>query len=170
MWPAGIALAMDATTLVTPGVTVLEIGAGPALPSLVAAAKGASVVALDWAPEAIDLLRANSARNRLASVRALECEWSDLAAITAVQSELVFAADVLYEARNVEPVAAALAAGLARAGRALVADPGRTHAGRFAAAALQHGLELDAGLLPTLPRGVLFELRHGPSPPPPPQT
>jgi predicted nicotinamide N-methyase len=98
LWPAARALA-DALPDVR-GLRVVELGCGLGLPSLVAAAKGATVTATDWSPDAIELLRENAARNSItltAEVRDWRAPWDD-------RFDLALAADVLYEERNVEPV------------------------------------------------------------------
>jgi len=98
LWPAARAL-VEALPDVD-GLRVVELGCGLGLPSLVAAAKGATVTATDWSGDAIALLRENAARNGLAlraEVRDWREPWSD-------RFDLALAADVLYERRNVEPV------------------------------------------------------------------
>lgn len=98
LWPAATALA-DALPDVR-GLRVVELGCGLGLPSLVAAANGAHVTATDWAPDAIELLGDNAERNGLA-VRAEVRDWREP---WPERFDLVLAADVLYERRNVEPV------------------------------------------------------------------
>ena len=98
LWPAARALAAALPPVA--GLRVVELGCGLGLPSLVAAAGGAEVTATDWAPEAVELLRRNAARNELdlsAEVRDWRQPWS-------ARFDLVLAADVLYERRNVEPL------------------------------------------------------------------
>ena len=98
LWPAARALA-EALPQVS-GLRVVELGCGLGLASLVAAAKGATVTATDWSPDAVELLRENAARNGLelrVEVRDWREPWSD-------RFDLALAADVLYERRNVEPV------------------------------------------------------------------
>ena len=103
LWPAATALA-DALPLRLDGVRVVELGCGLGLPSLVAAAHGADVTATDWAEDAIELLRHNAERNDL-RVRAEVRDWRDP---WFEQFDLVLAADVLYEQRNIEPLVARL--------------------------------------------------------------
>jgi predicted nicotinamide N-methyase len=103
--------------------TVVELGSGLGIPSLVAAARGADVLAVDWAGDAIELLRENAARNRL-HVRAEVADWRDFDGTF----DLVLAADVLYERRNVEPLLALLPR---LAPRVLLAEPGRPYFGTF---------------------------------------
>jgi predicted nicotinamide N-methyase len=98
LWPAATALA--AALPAVAGLRVVELGCGLGLPSLVAAARGAEVTATDWAAEAVELLRENAARNGLrlhAEVRDWREPWPE-------RFDLVLAADVLYERRNVAPV------------------------------------------------------------------
>jgi predicted nicotinamide N-methyase len=103
LWPAAVALA-EALPDRLDGVRVIELGCGLGLPSLVAAARGADVVAIDWAEPAVALLRENAALNGLVLQTAAHDwrrPWDD-------RFDLALAADLLYEQRNVEPVAAAL--------------------------------------------------------------
>ncbi len=98
LWPAASALAGALPDVA--GLRVAELGCGLGVPALVAAARGADVTATDWAADAIDLLRANAKRNGLtlrAEVRDWRHPWSE-------RFDLVLAADVLYERRNVEPL------------------------------------------------------------------
>ena len=56
LWPAASALAAALPDDLS-GLRVVELGCGLGVPSLVAAHRGADVVATDWAADAIDLLR-----------------------------------------------------------------------------------------------------------------
>jgi predicted nicotinamide N-methyase len=103
LWPAALALA-GALPARLDGVRVVELGCGLGLPSLVAAARGADVTATDWAADAIELLERNAERNGLrlrAQVRDWREPWDE-------RFDLALAADVLYEHRNVEPLAGLL--------------------------------------------------------------
>jgi predicted nicotinamide N-methyase len=132
LWPSGVALA-DAVAGV--GGSVLELGCGLGLPSLVAALAGADVVATDWAPDAIALLERNAARVG-ARLEARCWSWTEPAPAAA---ELVLAADVLYERRNGPQLLAALDAVVADGGAAWIADPERPAAAEFFAAAAERG-------------------------------
>jgi predicted nicotinamide N-methyase len=127
LWPSGLALA-EALPASLDGVRVVELGCGLGVPSLVAAARGARVTAVDWAADAIALLRENAARNSL-ELEAVEDDWRTY---DGRDFDLALAADVLYEARNVEPLLALLPR---LAPEALLAEPGRPHAAAFFAKA-----------------------------------
>ena len=100
------------------------------MPSLVAAARGARVTATDWAEEAIGLLRRNAARNGLA-LEAQHVDWRRFHG----SFDLVLAADVLYERRNLTPLLDLLTR---LAPRALVALAGRPYEEEFLAAVESH--------------------------------
>ena len=122
LWPSGVALARAIAGRALKGAPVLELGCGLGLPSLAAARAGGRVLAVDWSPAAIDLLRRNAERNEV-SLEAEVVSWNDPAPVLArAPFGLVLAADVLYEQRNV-PVLAGLLPRLG--GEVLLADPGR---------------------------------------------
>jgi predicted nicotinamide N-methyase len=116
LWPAGLALARALPERLG-GVRVVELGCGLGIPSLVAAARGASVTAIDWAPAAIELLRENAEKNGL-ELQASVADWRSFGG----SFDLAIAADVLYEARNVEPLLDLLQR---LAPTVLLAEPGR---------------------------------------------
>jgi predicted nicotinamide N-methyase len=126
LWPAATALAEALPDVA--GLRVVELGCGLGVPSLVAAARGAEVMATDWAEDAIELLRTNAERNGLglvAETRDWRLAWPE-------RFDLALAADVLYEQRNVEPVLARLGE---LAPRALVGLAGRPYESEFVRAA-----------------------------------
>ena len=131
-WASGVALAEHVATLSLEGDRVLELGCGLGLPSLVASRRAAKVVATDWSTDAIALLARNADRNG-AHLTAAVADWRKPDAFAhRGPFDLVLAADVLYEERNVDPILALLER---LASPALLADPGRRHAGRFLDAA-----------------------------------
>lgn len=142
LWPSGEALArhvLEARGLA--GKRVLDLGCGVAPEALAAARQGARVTCLDWAPEPEALVRLSAGRLGVTLQRFVVADWrtppADLGTF-----DLVLGADVLYEARNAEPVAAFLATHLAPGGEAWLADPGRLHARDFPEVAARAGLVL----------------------------
>ncbi len=103
LWPAASAVAAALPPDLR-GVRIVELGCGLGVPSLVAAARGAEVVATDWAADAVDLLQRNAERNGL-TLEARVWDWRDP---WNEQFDLALAADVLYELRNVDPLVKAL--------------------------------------------------------------
>jgi predicted nicotinamide N-methyase len=122
LWPSGLALA-DALPDDLDRRAVVEVGCGLGIPSLLAAARGARVVAVDWASEAIDLLRENAARNGV-ELDAVRADWGSFEG----SFDLVLGADLLYEERNGDALLEALPS---LAPRVLLAEPGRATAAAF---------------------------------------
>jgi predicted nicotinamide N-methyase len=123
-----VALAEHVATLELRGRRVLELGAGLGLPSLAAALCGADVLATDWADDAVALLRANAERNHV-PLRAEVIRWDEAERFGA-NWDLVLAADVLYEQRNADQLAALLPQ---LGAELLLAEPGRPFAREFLA-------------------------------------
>jgi predicted nicotinamide N-methyase len=142
VWPAGVELARHVATLELRGRSVLELGCGLGLPSIVAALRGARVTATDWSPEAIEAIEANAARNGV-TLTGVVLDWNG-GTPAGGPFDLVLAADVLYEERNAAPVVRAFAAALAEDGEALLTDPGRRHAAGFDDLAHAAGLRVEA--------------------------
>ncbi|HEX6746716.1 MAG TPA: methyltransferase domain-containing protein [Longimicrobium sp.] len=104
---------------------VIELGCGVALPSLALRSLGADPLATDYYADALRFARANAVRNGLAPLRTAMLDWRHPP--PGERWSLVVAADVLYEQRNAEALAALLPRILAEGGRALLADPGRVY-------------------------------------------
>ena len=129
LWASGETLAREVAGRQVGGLRVLELGCGLALPSLAAALGGAEVLATDWSPDAIALLETNAARNGI-RLETKVVAWSQADVLVArAPWDLVLAADVLYERRNVDELLALLPQ--LEPTEVLVADPGRPHAQTF---------------------------------------
>jgi predicted nicotinamide N-methyase len=134
LWPSGVALARRVAARALRGARVLELGCGLGLPSLAAALAGGRVLATDWSPQAIELLRDNAARNG-AELETAVVDWQRPAPLLErAPWDLVLGADLLYERRNVAPLLELLPALLGQRGELWLADPGRAPAGAFLAA------------------------------------
>jgi predicted nicotinamide N-methyase len=135
LWPSGLALAraMDGRSL--RGARVLELGCGLGLPSIAAALAGGRVVATDWSAHAVAVTTENARRNGV-QIEADVVSWYDPGEIVERGPwDIVLAADVLYEERNV-PVLEELLPRLTGAhGEVWLADPGRAAAEGFLARA-----------------------------------
>jgi predicted nicotinamide N-methyase len=158
VWPSGIALARHVAGLDVANRSVLELGCGLGLPSLAAALAGATVVAADWAADALVLLRRNAERNAAALTTTL-LDWREPAELGGSRSDLVLAADVLYEERNAAPLVTLLLDVVAADGEALVADPGRRHAELMLDGIVTAGWSVEEIADELIPRGAVYRLR-----------
>ena len=126
LWPSATALAryLDGQNL--SGVRAVELGCGVGLPTVVALLRGAKVTATDHYRAALDFTRYN-ARVNLGNVDGLQARILDWHAPKNGFSgfDLVLAADVLYEKRNVEALVGLIPTLLSPGGEALISDPGR---------------------------------------------
>src|SRR4051812_1393957 len=127
LWPSGVALAQAIGGRALKGARVVELGCGLGLPSIAAALAGGRVLATDWSPAALDLLAANAERNGVTLETAVVRWDAPDALLERAPFDLVLAADVLYEQRNVPVLAELLPrlGGDGRGGEVLLADPGR---------------------------------------------
>jgi predicted nicotinamide N-methyase len=129
LWRSGVALARFVASSNVAGLRVVELGCGLGVPSLVAASRGAAVLATDHEPEALELVSRNAAENGV-SVETLCVDWSSPEALgSRGPFDLVLAADVLYDLSAVKPLLALLPR---LAPRVWLADPGREPAAGFA--------------------------------------
>lgn len=130
LWPSARALAEVVALRDLRGKRVVEVGCGLGLPALVAAARGAEVLATDWSSDAVAGAAANAARNGVVLATAV-WRWTDDPATLGPPFDLVLGADLLYERRNCPWLLEALAGLLAPSGEAWLADPGRATGREF---------------------------------------
>ena len=128
LWPSAVALARAVARLDLDGLRVLELGCGLALPSIVAALGGASVLATDWSPDALEVAAMNARRNGAPLEMSLAAWGEASALVDGAPWDLVLGADLLYERRNVDQLVDLLP----RLGReVMLAEPGRPFESSF---------------------------------------
>ncbi|HZD00062.1 MAG TPA: methyltransferase domain-containing protein [Actinomycetes bacterium] len=166
LWPSGIALARAVAALAPAGRRVLELGCGLGLPSIVAALAGARVLATDWSPDAVAFTATNASRNG-AALRTAACSWTEPGPMLAQAPwDLVLAADVLYERRNISQLLELLPRLVDERGDVWIADPGRRPAERFLAATATpaSGWLCRSSADPSFPRVTIHRLARRPGP------
>jgi predicted nicotinamide N-methyase len=128
LWRSGVALARELDGEPLDGLRVVELGCGLAAPSITAARAGASVLATDNCPEALELVEQNADANSV-HVETAAIDWARPdALIRRAPFDLVLAADVLYERASVAQLLSLLPQ---LALEAWLADPGRPAAEAF---------------------------------------
>jgi predicted nicotinamide N-methyase len=128
LWRSGVALARELDGAPLDGLRVVELGCGLAAPSIAAARAGASVLATDNCPEALELVTRNADANGV-RVETAAIDWSQPGElIKRAPFDLALAADVLYERASVAPLLSLLPR---LAPEAWLADPDRPAAGAF---------------------------------------
>jgi predicted nicotinamide N-methyase len=143
LWPSAMELGrflLSKTRQFDP--PAIELGAGLGLPSIALRRTGVPVIATDYEVDALAFARHNAELNG-AHIETLALDWREVQKAGLGPFRTVLASDVLYEARNVEPLARSLATLLDPTGTAVVADPGRPHLSEFKAAIERRGLILE---------------------------
>ena len=131
LWPSARALARRLLDAPLPDGRALELGCGVGLPSLALLSRGyPDVLATDYYGDALDFARANAERNRLPPLATALLDWRDPPPALG-RFALVYAADVLYEARYAGILPALLPRLLAPDGAVLLTDPGRAYLAPF---------------------------------------
>jgi predicted nicotinamide N-methyase len=104
VWPAARALAatLQRNPTLVGQKTVLELGAGLGLPSLVAAHYATKVQSTDIAQEAVTLVAASAKRNGLANLEAEVLNWTHLP--PGPPAEVVLLSDVNYAPADLPPL------------------------------------------------------------------
>lgn len=126
VWPSARALAQTlAEGPALEGRRALELGCGLAVPSMVAARRGARVTATDFHPEVPAFLAENLAQNGVA-LDYVAHDWR-AEPLALGGFDLVLASDLLYDAAHALPVARTLARHCAPDGTILLSDPGRPY-------------------------------------------
>lgn len=125
LWPSAIALAerLAAEPSLVLGKRVLELGAGPGLPGLVAQSLGARVTQTDYQDTALALARTNAARNGVSGIEYQTLDWRSPPPL--LPFDVVLASDVLYERRLHDALSELFPAVLAPGGILLLTDPMR---------------------------------------------
>jgi len=141
LWPSAVALARYLSERDLGGTRVIELGCGVGLPTVVALARGARVLATDHYEAALAFTAYNASTNLYLEpeVSALDWRWPDLEGIGTF--DLILAADVLYECKNAAALADLVPRLLAPGGEAIFADPRRDEAPVFFGAMKEQGFK-----------------------------
>jgi predicted nicotinamide N-methyase len=147
LWPSGIALAdaVLAEPELVRGQRVLEIGSGLGVTAMAALAAGADLTITDYSEDSLELARYNIEANGFLPPPppALQVNWRKPSkAFRNVVGDgfpVVLAADVLYEARDIEPLLELIDWIVAPGGLLWLAEPRRPTAARFIDIARERG-------------------------------
>lgn len=131
IWPVARMMAKDLLTRPVPGArTAIELGCGLGLPGLAALLAGWHVTFTDYDETALRFCERNAALNGFGAdrYRTIAVDWRSP---IPERFDVVLASDLLYEARNTEPLVASFAKLLAPGGTVIVADQDRAHIPAF---------------------------------------
>lgn len=128
LWPSaqGLAKYIHTKRAKLPGLRMIELGCGLALPSVLAAKHGADVVATDFHPGTGPWVRKNARLNDTV-VGFKVYDWNDSfeGKAKVKPAEVVFGSDLLYDRRHMPALICTIDKFTAPGGEAWIADPGR---------------------------------------------
>jgi predicted nicotinamide N-methyase len=145
IWPSGIALAdaILAAPEAVRGRRVVELGCGLGTTATAALRAGADLTVSDYADGALAFCRVNTRANAGREPATLQLNWrcpSDaFLELAGDRFPVILASDILYEARDIEPLLALTARIVAPGGTLWLAEPGRPIAREFVARAVSGG-------------------------------
>ena len=131
LWPSALALSRHLWTRDLTAIRAIELGCGVGLPTIVALARGATVLATDHYEAALDFTAHNAGANLVRAPDTALLDWRTPKVEGLGPFDLVLAADVLYERKNAAALADLVPKLLAPGGEALFADPRRDEAPVF---------------------------------------
>ena len=143
LWPAAVGLSeyLVSNPELIRDKTILEIGGGLGLPSLVAAALGGEVTSTDYLQDAIDFARRNAERNGIGNIKFQTLDWRNLSGLE--QFDILLASDVVYERKQFEPLLKAFDVLVKPGGTILLSEPDRYIAAPFLEAVKEKGYEVN---------------------------
>ncbi len=127
LWPSAIALSRCLAGRNLSGKRAIELGCGVGLPSVAALSGGAEVTATDYYEAPLDFTAYNARTNTDREPDTLLLDWR-YPPESLPRFDLVFGADVLYEAHDCLALAELVPRLLSGDGEAIFADPGRNTA------------------------------------------
>lgn len=140
LWPAAEALAeyLEENPRLVKNKTVLELGCGLGLPSLVASHLGGKVLATDFHPDVEEYFKRNCRHS------SVDCDYKRLnwrEENVMEKFDVVIGSDVLYESKHPLEVAKGLLRFVKEGGTVILSDPGRSYLQQFLTAMKELGMK-----------------------------
>lgn len=147
LWPAAEALSqyLSDHPQVIKNKSILELGCGLGLPSLVATHLGGNVLASDYHPDVEEYYLRNGRHSSL-TCKYTRLNWRDDKQDIGT-FDLVMGSDVLYENKNALDVAKGLSRFMKPGGKILLSDPGRNYLQPFLEAMKAQGFTEESELV-----------------------
>jgi len=156
IWPSALALSVFILNNKdrVKGKTVLELGAGMGLPSLVAASYTSAVVCSDYLTDALIFAKKNAELNGILSIR-YECiDWRSYNSDQ--RYELILASDIAYEKRFFEDLPGSLKKMMQPNSEVWLSEPGRHFTAPFILDLKNH-FDIKSYPLPQTWKGTTFQ-------------
>ncbi|MEM7364977.1 MAG: methyltransferase domain-containing protein [Pseudomonadota bacterium] len=151
MWPSAVTLAnlLDAQRDHLQDSSVLELGCGLALPSLVLASNNVNVVASDMHPLAANFLEQNCRNNHVPNIPFKQCHWpspiQDSSFAGRARYDWIIGSDLLYESGQPERLISQIKLSAEDQTKVMITDPGRGQLAQFERAMGHLGFSAETG-------------------------
>ncbi len=159
LWESSVALSiyLSENSNLIKNKTVLELGCGLGLPSLVSGHLGGKVVATDFHPDVEEYFLRNC-RHSSVDVEYKRLNWREN--VTSLgQFDVVLGSDVLYESKHPKEVAEGLLKFVKPGGIMVLSDPGRAYVQQFVRAMNEKGLKEEMSFV-TVETKDIFIFRY----------
>lgn len=131
IWESGIHLAYLMEDYPVDGKSVLEIGCGIGLASLVLNHRGANITATDYHPEVKAFLDENTHLNKDPDISFVRTSWDDHLPNALGLFDLIIGSDLLYEQEHPENLASFINRHAQKKSSVLIVDPRRGYSSKF---------------------------------------
>lgn len=130
VWDTSVQLAIAMSTFDVGSRSVIELGCGLGLASLVLNARGLDITATDHHPGAQAMLDYNAKLNDGPPIPFVRADWGDLHTELA-RFDIIIGSDLLYERGHAHALSGFIERHANPTCQILLADPGRKHGGRY---------------------------------------
>lgn len=153
LWPASVALGeyLNEHRALIKNKSVLELGAGLGLPSLVASHLGAKVLTTDYHPD-VESYFLRNCRHSSVHCNYQRLNWREESLTE--KFDVVIGSDVLYESKHASEVAKGLLRFLKPHGIIILSDPGRAYLQKFIKAMNEEGHQEEMTIVKTTEKDV----------------
>ena len=130
IWPSSEALAQIMLSYPIEKKSILEIGCGMALPSLLLNKRSADITATDYHPEAKSFLFENLKLNKDPDIPFVRTDWKDINC-DLKKFDMIIASDLLYQRSNPALLSSFINQHINSTGEIVIVDPGRENINNF---------------------------------------
>jgi predicted nicotinamide N-methyase len=131
IWPSSLALSsfIEKNYEFVQGKSVLEVGAGLGLPSMIATFYARQVICTDYLPEAVEVIRKNAELNNLPNMQGQLLDWSNDE--FNFEFDVLLASDINYDTMQFDHVLSLFNQTLAKGKSILLSTPDRLQSRKF---------------------------------------
>lgn len=155
IWESGIHLAYLMEDYPVGGISVLEIGCGIGLASLVLNHRGANITATDYHPEVKAFLDENTHLNKDPDISFVRTSWEDTLPNALGLFDFIIGSDLLYEQEHPEYLASFINRHAQKQSKVLIVAPHRGYSSRFMRCMTEFGFSNSVNKHKTSTRKIL---------------